>query len=120
MVEVVALKAPSVASPSQELPSIRPALRASAPADPSGSPQDTSQWMTVTEDALYGPPPRHHNFAFVWTASRVCTVPRCCWPQWKEWGTQQRGGDLDLPERGERYLARSQAAVGPWGGTVTD
>ena len=75
MVEVVeAEKAPSVASPPQELLSIRPPLMASASADPSGSPQDMSQWMTVTEDSWCGPPPRPHNFAFVFAASRVSTV----------------------------------------------
>ena len=37
MVEVVELKAPSVASPPQELPSIRPTIMASASADFSGS-----------------------------------------------------------------------------------
>ena len=32
-------------------------------------------------------------------------------------GTQQRGGELDLPGRGERgHLAHSWAVVSPWGG----
>ena len=31
--------------------------------------------MRATEDSLCGPPPRHHNVVFVWTASRASTVP---------------------------------------------
>ena len=40
--------------------------------------------------------------------------------QWKEWATQQRSGEMDLPGKGERgYLAHSRAVKGPWGWTVT-
>ena len=73
----------------------------SASADTSGSPQDTSQWMTLTEDSLCGPPPRHHNVVFCVDYLQGVHCSRCDWPQWKEWGTQQRGAELDLTGRGK-------------------
>ena len=46
---------------------------------------------------MCGPPPCHHIFVCVLTASRVSTVPDAVGPSVKEWGTQQKGVAVGEP-----------------------